>query len=74
MEKEFEKVAEVITLLDGICLSYYGKFKKDVLKFFEWKFAPLTDGTTSTEIILIYPKSLNNPITAEQIEPYKIDV
>ena len=74
MKKEFEKVAEVITLLDGICLSCYGKFKKCVLKFFEWEFAPLTDGTTSAEIILIYPKSLNNPITAEQIEPYKIDV
>ena len=72
MKKEFEKVAEVITLLDGICLSCYGKFKKDVLKNFDWNFAPLIDGTTNTDIILIYPKSLNKPITAEQIKPYKI--
>lgn len=65
---------DTIKLLDGINLAYLGQFKKEVLKFFDWNFTPLKDGTRSNEIILIYPKSLNNPITAEQIEPYKVDI
>lgn len=59
-------------LLDGINLDYLGQFKKEVLKFFDWNFAPLKDGTKSNEIILIYPKNKNTKIDFEQIKQYQI--
>lgn len=63
---------DTIKLLDGISLAYLGQFKKEVLKFFDWDFAPLTDGTKSNEIILVYQKNKNTKIDFEQIKQYQI--
>lgn len=62
---------DTIKLLDGINLAFLGQFKKEVLKFFDWEFAPLKDGTKSNEIILIYPKD-KNKIDFKQIKQYQI--
>lgn len=69
---KLNELNEVVKLIDGINLQYFGDYKKEALNLFDsWKPAPLINGTTSNEIILVYPKKIGIEITAEQLEQYR---
>lgn len=63
---KFEQLTETVKLIDGINLQYFGDYRKEALQLFDsWKPAPMKNGTTSNEIILVYPKKIGIEITAE---------
>lgn len=69
---KLNELNEVVKLIDGINLQYFGDYKKEALTLFDgWKPAPMKNGTTSNEIILVYPKKIGIETTAEQLEQYR---